>query len=109
MQVRLAVLIRPAIRPHDDGLFEGLGCALDDAGFPIVDATGRTTTSGLYAAGNAADPRAQVISAAGQGSAAAIAINTDLVQDDVNRARQVGSLQVARVRELHPDLGSAAR
>jgi thioredoxin reductase len=41
------------------------------------------------AAGNAADPRAQVITAAGQGSAAAIAINNDLVHDDVANALQV--------------------
>jgi hypothetical protein len=32
------------------------------------------------------DPRAQVITAAGAGSAAAIAINADLVQEDVERA-----------------------
>jgi hypothetical protein len=37
-------------------------------------------------AGNAADPRAQVISAAGQGSAAAIALNADLVDEDVKHA-----------------------
>jgi hypothetical protein len=37
-------------------------------------------------AGNAVNPRAQVITAAGEGSAAAIALNTDLVDDDVHRA-----------------------
>jgi thioredoxin reductase len=40
----------------------------------------------VWAAGNLVDPRAQVITAAGAGSAAAIGINADLVQDDVNRA-----------------------
>jgi hypothetical protein len=40
----------------------------------------------VWAAGNAIDPRAQVIASAGAGNAAAIAINTDLVQDDVDRA-----------------------
>ena len=63
--VRSAVFIRPGTRPHDDGLLETLGCAFDHAGFPIVDATGRTTTDGVWAAGNAVDPRAQVITAAG--------------------------------------------
>jgi thioredoxin reductase len=77
--VRTAVFVRPANRPHDDGLLAGLGCALDDAGFPIVDATGRTSSLGVWAAGNAVDPRAQVVTAAGAGSAAAIAINADLV------------------------------
>ena len=41
---------------------------------------------GVWAAGNVVDPRAQVITSAGAGSAAAIAINADLVQDDVERA-----------------------
>jgi hypothetical protein len=34
------------------------------------------------------DPRAQVITAAGAGSAAAIAINADLVQEDVQAAAE---------------------
>ena len=41
---------------------------------------------GVWAAGNVADPRAQVITSAGAGSAAAIAINADLVDEDVERA-----------------------
>jgi thioredoxin reductase len=83
---RTAVFVRPGIRPHADGLVAALGCEVDEAGFAIVDATGRTTAFGVWAAGNVADPRAQVITAAGQGSAAAIAINADLVNDDVERA-----------------------
>jgi thioredoxin reductase len=83
---RTAVFIRPDIVPHADGLLAGLGCETDDGGFAKVDATGRTSATGVWAAGNAADPRAQVITAAGAGSAAAIAINADLVQDDVARA-----------------------
>ena len=38
---------------------------------------------GVWVAGNVANPRAQVITAAGEGSAAAIAINADLVDGDV--------------------------
>ena len=83
---RTAVFIRPAIVPPADGVLGGLGCALDELGFPTVDATGATTTAGVWAAGNAADPRAQVITAAGAGSAAAIAINAELVQADVAAA-----------------------
>ncbi len=37
-------------------------------------------------AGNLANPRAQVITAAGEGSAAAIDINADLIEDDVRQA-----------------------
>lgn len=83
---RTAVFIRPGNVPHPDGLLSGLRCEVDEAGFVTVDATSRTSTAGVWAAGNVVDPRAQVITAAGAGSAAAIAINADLVQEDVERA-----------------------
>jgi hypothetical protein len=51
-----------------------------------VDPTGRTTVAGVWAAGNVVDPRAQVITAAGAASAAAIALNADLVDEDVRNA-----------------------
>jgi thioredoxin reductase len=85
---RAAVFVRPVIRPHDDGLLRSLGCELHDSGFVRVDGTGRTSNPGVWAAGNVADPRAQVITAAGAGSAAAIAINADLVDEDVALALQ---------------------
>jgi thioredoxin reductase len=83
---RTAVFIRPHNVPHSDGLLAALSCAVDDDGFAIVDATGRTSTVGVWAAGNVVDPRAQVITAAGAGSAAAIAINADLVGEDIRNA-----------------------
>jgi thioredoxin reductase len=83
---RTAVFIRPGNLPHPDGLLTGLGCEVNEAGFVSVDATGRTSSFGVWAAGNVADPRAQVITSAGAGSAAAFAINADLVQEDVERA-----------------------
>jgi thioredoxin reductase len=83
---RTAVFVRPGNLPHADGLLAALGCALDPAGFAVVDRTGRTSAPRVWAAGNVVDPRAQVITAAGAGSAAAIAINADLVQEDVERA-----------------------
>ena len=63
---RTAVFVRPGNRPHDDGLLAGLGCELK-AGFPLVDGTGLTSVPGVWAAGNVADPRAQVITSAGPG------------------------------------------
>ena len=75
---RTAVFIRPEMRPNASGLLEQLGCDLDDLGFVLVDGTGRTTVPGVWAAGNVSNPRAQVITAAGEGSAAAIAINAPL-------------------------------
>jgi thioredoxin reductase len=86
MIARTAVFIRPGNVPHADGLLAGLGCTFGEAGFVTTDAVGQTSTRGVWAAGTVVDPRAQVITAAGAGSAAAIAINADLVQEDVERA-----------------------
>ena len=83
---RTAVFVRPVNIPHDDGLLADLGCELNEVGFPLVDSTGLTSVPGVWAAGNVADPRAQVITAAGAGSAAAIAINADLVREDTGQA-----------------------
>jgi thioredoxin reductase len=80
---RTALFMRPTLKPRLAGLIETLGCATDENGFVRVDHTGRTTVPTVWAAGNAADPRAQVITAAGAGSAAAIAINTDLLDEDI--------------------------
>jgi thioredoxin reductase len=78
--------MRPNIRPRIDGLSEHLGCQIDHLGAIVVDGVGATSIPGVWAAGNAANPRAQVITAAGEGSAAAIAINADLVEEDVRNA-----------------------
>jgi thioredoxin reductase len=90
---RDAVFVRPGNAPRPDGLLAGLGCEVGPTGFVAVDATGRTSTPGVWAAGNAVDPRAQVITAAGAGSAAAIAINLDLVQEDVADAVSARSVR----------------
>jgi thioredoxin reductase len=84
---RAAVFVRPRFVPNND-LLLALGCEVDDHGWVVIDAAGRTTTSGVWVAGNVANPRAQVITAAGEGSAAAIALNADLVDDDVRAAVQ---------------------
>ena len=80
---RAAVFIRPHNVPHPDGIAAALGCERNAAGFVTVDGNGRTSTPGVWAAGNVVDPRAQVITSAGAGSAAAIAINADLVEEDL--------------------------
>jgi thioredoxin reductase len=82
---RDAVFVRPIFVPHAE-LLSGLGCATHDNGWVVADATGATSVPGVWVAGNAANPRAQVITAAGEGSAAAIAINNDLVDEDVRSA-----------------------
>lgn len=80
---RHAIFVRPIIAPHPDYLLAELGCELDETGFAVVDRAGRTSVPGVWGAGNAVDPRAQVITAAGAGSAAAIDINNDLVHEDI--------------------------
>ena len=85
---RDALFIRPALRAHADGPAAALGYELLAGGLVRTDADGRTSVPGVWAAGNAANPRAQVITAAGEGSAVAIAINTELVQDDVDTTIQ---------------------
>ena len=82
---RTAVFVRPRFVPNSE-LLTGLGCELDEHGWVVHDRVGRTSVAGAWVAGNAADPRAQVISAAGQGSVAAIALNADLVDEDVKLA-----------------------
>jgi thioredoxin reductase len=83
---RTALFVRPVMRPRLDGLLEQLDCETDDLGFVRVDDAGRTSATGVWAAGNVANPRAQVITAAGEGSAAAISINADLVEEDARNA-----------------------
>jgi thioredoxin reductase len=90
---RDALFIRPALHAHADGPAAALGCELRADGLVRVDGDGRTSVPGVWAAGNAANPRAQVITAAGEGSAVAIAINAELVTDDVDAA----------VRRVAPD------
>jgi thioredoxin reductase len=79
---RTAVFVRPQMVPNAD-LLTRLGCDTDEQGWVRHDAGGRTSVPRVYVAGNVADPRAQVITAAGQGSATGIAINADLVDDDL--------------------------
>ncbi|HEY0644777.1 MAG TPA: NAD(P)/FAD-dependent oxidoreductase [Nocardioides sp.] len=79
---RSAVFVRPQLVPNDSLLVD-LGCVVGDSGWVRVDATGATSVPGIWAAGNATNPRAQVITAAGEGSAAAIAINSSLVEEDL--------------------------
>jgi len=79
---RTAVFVRPQFVPNDT-LLVGLGCNVRDTGWIHVDGTGATSVPGVWAAGNATNPRAQVITAAGEGSAAAIAINNSLVDEEI--------------------------
>ena len=78
---RDVLFMRPALSAHPASPAAALGCELLEGGLVRADADGRTSVPGVWAAGNATNPRAQVITAAGEGSAVAIAINTHLVDE----------------------------
>jgi thioredoxin reductase len=104
---RTAVFVRPRLVPNSD-LLTGLGCAVDEHGWVVHDQAGRTTVAGVWVAGNAADPRAQVITAAGEGSAAAIALNADLVDEDVERALSAHRASDTPSRPTAPTVSTTA-
>jgi thioredoxin reductase len=82
---RQALFVPPRFVPNHR-LLTAVGCQVDDHGRLVTGANGSTSVPGLWVAGNVANSRAQVITAAGEGSAAAIAINTALVEDDLRTA-----------------------
>jgi thioredoxin reductase len=81
---RDALFVPPRLVPNS-GLLDQLGAEVDQDGWVTTDAAGLTSVAGVWAAGNVVDPRAQVVTAAGAGSAAAIALNADLVEEDVRQ------------------------
>jgi thioredoxin reductase len=82
---RRALFVPPRFVPNNKLLIR-IGCGTDDNGWPTSDTNGQTDVPGVWVAGNVSNPRAQVITAAGEGSATAININADLVEEDVRNA-----------------------
>jgi thioredoxin reductase len=103
---RDALFVAPRFVPSSNLLLQ-LGCDVDANGWVVVDSTGRTSVPGVWAAGNAVNPRAQVITAAGEGSAAAIALNNDLVEEDVRDAVALFRLGMPVQRRADPLAGRA--
>jgi thioredoxin reductase len=85
IQHRRALFLRPphAIRGPLPSL---LGCELTDAGHLRVGQDHQTSVPGVYAAGDAAGPVHQVLSAAASGQQAAMALNRDLAEADFRAA-----------------------
>ena len=79
-----------ALGLEPDGLEEGPGTRL------ATDESGLTSCPGVWAAGNATDVSAQVMTAAAAGLKAAAAINADLVLEDTRRA-----VEAARTAAVH--------
>jgi thioredoxin reductase (NADPH) len=87
------------------GLAEQLGARLDDEGQLEVDHCMRTTVPNLYAAGCVTPANCQMIIAAGQGAAAAQAINRDLFEEGLktHSLRRFRELQL-RTEETEPQI-----
>ncbi|MFL6072645.1 MAG: NAD(P)/FAD-dependent oxidoreductase [Mycobacteriales bacterium] len=81
---RTSLFLTPRFAAND-GLLAALGCAASGDGWVTVDSAGRTSVAGVWAAGNVTGTGVQVIGAAGAGSRAAIALNTDLLEEDLRR------------------------
>jgi len=82
---RAALFVPPRFVPNNDVLLS-LGCDIGADGWVVTGANGQTSVPGVWVAGNVANPRAQLITAAGEGSMSAIALNADLVDCDVRTA-----------------------
>ncbi|NJR12859.1 NAD(P)/FAD-dependent oxidoreductase [bacterium] len=67
---------------HRTPFAAALGCAMTEQNRIQVDALGRTTVAGVYAAGDAASMARSVAQAVAQGSMAGAGINYDLIQAD---------------------------
>jgi thioredoxin reductase len=74
---RRAVFVNGSCRPQCD-LSAKLGCQLDERGGVCVDRHESTSVAGVYVAGDASRDALQAVVAAGEGAAAAIAINSAL-------------------------------
>lgn len=82
---RDVLFVLPRFVPNND-LLERLGAELDEDGWVRTGPGGAASVPGVWVAGNLANPRAQVVTAAGEGSATAIAMNGALVDDDVRKS-----------------------
>lgn len=81
-----AAFVAPRPRANDQ-MLRTLGCEVDaTTGLVHADRFGQTSVAGLWAAGNVVTPTAQVVTAAGAGSASAIAINGWLLHQDLDAA-----------------------
>lgn len=83
---RRAVFVSPGQRQQTD-LAQRLGCQVRDAaqaaGAVEVDTLGRTSVTGIWAAGTTAQPALLGIAAAGMASMVAVAMHAALLEDEL--------------------------
>ncbi|MBZ9638137.1 NAD(P)/FAD-dependent oxidoreductase [Streptomyces sp. PSKA30] len=88
---REVLFVAPRAVPQT-GLLQRLGAELNETPFgayPVVDATGRTTVPGVWAAGNAMGFAEQVVNAASGGYRAGATVNGELLMTDLDAAVRV--------------------
>ncbi|GAA0797687.1 methyltransferase domain-containing protein [Spirilliplanes yamanashiensis] len=101
-----ALVVQTTVRPRSP-LLDALGLEPEDVLFgdhPVgaqipAGPTHQTAVPGVYVAGNVADLRSQVITAAAAGLTAGSMINMDLIGEDTRLARQAYRAEVARMFE----------
>jgi thioredoxin reductase (NADPH) len=93
------------------GLAERLGAKLDADGQIKVDQCMRTSVAGLYAAGCVTPANCQMIIAAGQGAAAAQAINRDLFEESLatHSLRRFRAVQLADEKTVPENVSKVTR
>lgn len=79
---RSALFVAPTFVPND-ALLTGVGCERNDEGWVRVDPSGLTSVPGVWAVGNVTDFAVQVVTAAAAGAKAAIAVNMDLIEEEL--------------------------
>ncbi|WP_329125226.1 NAD(P)/FAD-dependent oxidoreductase [Streptomyces sp. NBC_01353] len=90
---RDVLFVGPRMTPRD-GLLTALGATTRETPlgrFVAVDETGRTSVPGAWAAGNAIGAQEQVINAASGGYRAGVAINMELIMEDLDRKVAAGA------------------
>jgi thioredoxin reductase (NADPH) len=97
VEVRVEALFTTRGDIYHNRLAKGLGARVDAEGQIMVDDSMRTSVGGLYAAGCVTPSNCQMIIAAGQGAAAAQAINRDFFE----RALKTHSLRQFRQTQIH--------
>lgn len=70
----------------DSAIVSSVGCGRAEDGCITTDGIGKTDIEGVWAVGNANDPSAQLIAAAGDAYRVAVSVNAELVRDDVAAA-----------------------
>jgi len=70
----------------DSAIISSVGCGRAEDGCITTDGIGKTDIEGVWAVGNANDPSAQLIAAAGDAYRVAVSVNAELVREDVAAA-----------------------